>query len=164
MTMPGAAAATGRPRLQFKLRTLMLAMTLAAVGLGWTASRARERQQAASLVASWGGSVQYRATEGSFAGWIRDRLGRDYIDDVTAVYVAGGRISDDDLAVLARFTRLETLSLVSTPLTDGCLRHLRVLRSLDTLDLRFTQIAPAGIESLRADLPQTKIYGKSDIE
>lgn len=68
------------------------------------------------------------------------------------------RLGDAGLATLAAIPSLETLTYSETILTyDGSLKHLKELKSLKSLKLEKTEIAPADLEKLQADLPGVKI-------
>ena len=91
-------------------------------------------------------------------------LGRDFFEDVTAVYWAGAAIGDQDLENLRHFPRLSTVSLASTSITDEGLTPLAACRRLEFVDLRFTQVTVAGIEGLRQALPRAKVLRLNDAE
>lgn len=64
---------------------------------------------------------------------------------------------DDDLAALAKLTRLEKVYLGRST-TDAGLVHLRGLTSLRSLDMQNTQITDAGLESLSGLTGLVQIY------
>ncbi|HVC94594.1 MAG TPA: hypothetical protein VND64_12925, partial [Pirellulales bacterium] len=73
-------------------------------------------------------------------------------------------IVDADLDCLTELPSLETANLASTPLTDVGLKWLHGLKRLRHIDVRFTQVSDEGVKSLRAALPNAKIYRLSDLE
>ena len=65
---------------------------------------------------------------------------------------------DDDLAELARLEDLEELGLATNLLiTDAGLVHLRKLTKLQHIDLRWTEVTPAGRKRLQQALPELRI-------
>jgi len=58
------------------------------------------------------------------------------------------KVTDDDLACIARFTRLENLYLRHMPISDAGLKHLRDLRHIRQLYLSFTDITDDSAEIL----------------
>jgi hypothetical protein len=106
--------------------------------------------------------------------------------DATVVFDTGevvtrGHFTDEILPSVARFTRLEELSLNGadvtddgllslqglielrrlylsrTRVTDAGLGYLKGLRSLRTIDLRGTRVTPAGLRTLQRVLPRAQI-------
>ena len=66
-------------------------------------------------------------------------------------------MTDDGLAQLAKFSRLQTLILDGTQVTDAGLTHLRELTTLWRLDVKGTQVTYAGAAELRSILPNLTI-------
>ena len=154
-------------RVQFSLRTLLALAAVCSLSLGWQADRAFRQKRAATAVVARGGRVAYGVEVNSRSPRIDAAmrwLGRDFFEDVTAVYWAGAAIDDKDLENLRHFRRLSTVSLASTPITDEGLKLLAACPQLDFVDLRFTQITAAGIEGLRLALPRAKVLRLSDAE
>jgi hypothetical protein len=61
------------------------------------------------------------------------------------------------LAHLAALTRLRSLRLDRTLITDGGLGYLRRLRSLRNLEIWNTRVTEARIAALRNDMPEVAI-------
>ena len=80
---------------------------------------------------------------------IGGRLQVDREGHVTAVRLSGTKVTDQELANLRHFHRLQMLRLRRTKVTDDGLAHLRDLRQLISLDLDETWITDAGLEHLR---------------
>ena len=152
--------------MQFSLRTLLLATTVAVVALGYCAERAHRQHAAALAIERLRGSLRYNdSLSGSSARrWLAGWLGRDMIASVDAVYLGGTAASDADLACLEKLPGLRELVLTSSAISDAGLEQLRELRQLESLDVRFTAVSDAGVEKLRRALPRTKILSKSDID
>jgi hypothetical protein len=151
--------------MKYSLRTLLLAMTALVLGLGWEAERIHRQRAAKDIIYRANGAVEY---EDAFSPTVTKHLwswlGRDAVENVTAVYFGGTSVSDDDLACLRHLPRLRVLVLTSSTVSDAGLPHLYNLPNLETVDLRFTAVTELGVEQLRRALPQAKILSKSDID
>ncbi|OYV81227.1 MAG: hypothetical protein B7Z73_18320 [Planctomycetia bacterium 21-64-5] len=152
--------------MQFSLRTLLLATTVAVVALGYCAERAHRQHAAAMAIERLHGSLRYNdawnrsPVRQLISGW----LGKDMMASVVAVYLGGTAARDADLACLEELPGLRELVLTSSAVSDAGLEQLRELRQLESLDVRFTAVSEAGVEKLRRALPRTKILSKSDID
>lgn len=177
------SAAHKRPWLQFSLRTLLAAMLVVAIVLGWFVNRVRTQQIAVSKIISYGGQINYdyqfdadgklrRDRFGNYLHgleppgprWLRERLGDDYFRSPVKVYLEideGVGFEDRDLAALAGalelLPTLKALSLKGSPITDAGLEHLRGLSQLQELDCQWTKVTDGGIESLQQHLPECRI-------
>jgi hypothetical protein len=155
--------------MQFRLRTLLAAVTIACLALGIKSDQAYRQHQAAAAVVAAGGRVGY-VQDGQSHGDLstpvarRMGLGRDFLDHVSSVYWAGAPIKDADLDILRNFPRLSTLSLVSSPITDDGLKRLAACPRLELVDVRFTRVTEEGVGDLRRALPRAKILWLSDVE
>jgi hypothetical protein len=58
---------------------------------------------------------------------------------------------------LKKLTNLRTLKMRETKLTDADLKELAAFPKLESINLHGSGIAEAGVEALRAKLPQAKI-------
>lgn len=146
------------PRLQFTLRSLLLAVTgatlyFAAVG----ESRLRQRNSAARIeklggTYAWGGR-SINDVEGS---WNR-REGR--ANRLTFLWISGmwpienvdlsmTRCGDNDLRLLQGLPQTESLFLDSTPITDRGVKWIATLPRLRVLSIIETEISDAGISEL----------------
>jgi Leucine rich repeat len=66
-----------------------------------------------------------------------------------------GHLADEDLAVLKRMPRLESLNLNETPITGGALEYDGQCQNLQSLELHHTAIGNLGLRAL-AGLPKLK--------
>jgi len=145
------ATTSGRPnrrRLQYRLRTLLLAMTLAGVALGsWLAyvRPYRVQARAAEKLRALGAKVETRP---GAPGWLCRLFGEEHFLDVVAVQLEHCRFKADDLAALEDLPRLERLYLAATDLDDKGLSHLRRLKRLKRLSLWKTRVTDKGAEHL----------------
>ena len=67
-------------------------------------------------------------------------------------------VSDDDLAFLASFPKVEKLILSNTRITDQGLEHIRYCKSLTHLQISDTQITKAGYMRFRKRYPELRFY------
>ena len=86
-----------------------------------------------------------------------DRPGRPVIE----IALGGTAASDADLARLACFPELETLSLFDSDIGDAGVANLKPLVQLQTLYLGRTKISDAGLDAL-AGMQRLKTLGLSD--
>ncbi|HEV3339105.1 MAG TPA: hypothetical protein VG125_02075 [Pirellulales bacterium] len=128
----GRASAAGpiRRRLQLRLRTLLLAITLLAIWLGITVERARTQREAVTTIMELGGSVRYKHEQdehGSWdaeavppgPAWLRRWIGDEYFETPFEVYTQSSSDSDACVAAVARLTGLEGLHVDSMAMDEG---------------------------------------------
>jgi len=126
----------GRSTLQFRLRTLLLALVVLSLPLGWLGmvlQLAREERLILRRLERWDPSVEYRT----------GLMGR-YVTRLSLRNRSDSAI-DGALAHLKDFTRLELLDLAHTRVTDAGLSHLRGISALKQLQLRGTGITDSGL-------------------
>jgi hypothetical protein len=169
---------SGRLRwYQYRLRTLLIIMTLLAVWMAWISHCARQQQTAVEKIHALGGNVSYdiQKINGQYfafdyhaippgPAWLRKFIGEDYFQNVVYVELGKTHDTDDDLAILQNLPDLEGLALNDTNITGNSLVHLEGLKKLEILILEKTMIDDSGlahlkdITSLRGlDLNDTKI-------
>lgn len=171
---------TPRRWLQFRLRTLLLLVTLVAAALGWRmhvwrTEQAQQRQAVAKLkVLGASTSVTFDTHAEAIA--LQGRKADNVIyfnspqttdDDLKVLenapltrglYLAGTQISDAGLFHLRDLKQLKELDLKKNKrITDAGLVHLEGLKDLDLLILIGTGVTPAGVKKLKQKLPNTKI-------
>ncbi len=155
---------TLKPRLrwfQYSLRTLLLVMLLASIGMSWVAvrmQRARKQKAAVEAIKKLGGFVFYdyefdqsgilqdRTPPGP--AWLGDFLGEDFLAAILAVRLAGTQVNDAGVRNLRGLTQLQQLYLWDSQITDAGLEHLKGMTKLQTLDLSGTRVTDAGLEHL----------------
>jgi hypothetical protein len=148
---------------QFSLRTLLVLMFLAAIGMSWFAVKlhqARWQREAVEAIGKAGGRVTYgfqitedglpvRAPQLPGPAWLRKLLGDDLFVDVVEVQAYGFRgFGDAELEHVEGLKKLRCIYLSETQVTDAGLEHLRDLTRLAVLYLEETQITDAGLERL----------------
>jgi hypothetical protein len=113
-------------------------------GLGWIVHRAHEQRAAVAALKSSIGTIQYdwqfkdgrRIQNGKpwEPRWLVDLLGVDYFHDVTMISFSDG-LTDADMACLGKLTRIDTLALNPSNVSDVGLTHLSRLTSLRWLSI-----------------------------
>ena len=145
-----------RPRIQFRLRTLSIAVLVLSVPLQWFAmrmQRARMQREAIVAIKRLGGTAYYEwefksgGTKPSSTWW-RNVLGHDYFDKVVLVRFANAQIGDTDLEHVKNLPDLESLFLGDTEVSDAGLEYLERLTSLEYIELTNTHITDAGMPHL----------------
>lgn len=139
-------------RLQFGLKTLMLAVTVCAIFCSWMAVERRHyRQQdrAVKQVEECGAVV--RRLSGKSA-WVKMLVGEEYYYHPTVVMFVGPKLAslrDDDLKSLEGMTSLECIVASGPAITDDGLKYLRGLDRLTGLTIHDTAITDDGLKYLR---------------
>jgi len=159
-----------RRRLQFGLRTLLLAVAVCAAACSWFAVRKhRASQQRAAIEAlgdrAWvvydyqldADGLHIEGAEPPGPAWLRNLLGDDFFADAEVVW-SSTDFDDDDLAHLAGLARLRRLQLARSRVTDEGLAHLKSLPELENLSLSSTRITDAGLVHLK-QLPKLEALG-----
>ena len=132
---------------QYRLRSLLVLMTLSAFFCSWHAwemRNAAERRSAIEKVIELGWDVRYY--EAGFVNpnapgepprwywWLRKVHGDEYLGN--CLWVEARQLTDAELVHLKVLTKLEYLDLQGSHLTDAGLVHLKGLPKLESLDLR----------------------------
>jgi hypothetical protein len=178
-----------RRSFQFSLRTLIVVMLLASIGMSWIAvnvQRAQRRRNAVEAIVGAGGYVTYEydnrgEPEPPEPVWLRNMLGDDFFaavntisfatrsgvehlvafPELKALILSGTRVTDADLEYVNGLTELRGLLLEGTSVTDVGLEHVKGLTQLRELDLSSTQVTDAGLEHLKrfSNLRQLNLDG-----
>ncbi|MCH7728113.1 MAG: hypothetical protein IH991_16790, partial [Planctomycetes bacterium] len=137
-----AHAKPKRRFLRFRMRTVLLAMTVLCFLLAWIAlkaDRARKQRRVVDWVRQLGGQVTYDTDDddvpdpfgsGPFAkdeGWLRENFGVDFFDNVVAVTLEGEDFAD--ISKLAALRDVRDLCLTGTSVSN-----LSVLAGMSHLD------------------------------
>ena len=140
-------------RLQFRLRTLLLAVLVLSVVMSWLAvhiNRARRQRAAVKHIEQLG-------------GWTDDwpslwelLLGRDAAPVVQAS-LNDTSADDNALGHVCNLYYLADLDLCGTKVTDAGLQRLASLRYLEHVCLEDTLVTPEGIRSFQEAKPRCRI-------
>jgi hypothetical protein len=80
------------------------------------------------------------------------------LSKVESLYLEGSSLTDQDLLALAGARRLAYLNVANTKITDDSVSAIADLKSLKTLDVG-SNLSAAGVEKLRKRRPDIKIHG-----
>ncbi len=169
-----AVALLFRWRFQYSLRSLLLVMLLASIGMSWFAvkmQRASRQREAVEAIKELGGSVNYDwdYSDPPVPACVRNVFGEDFLATAVDVFFPyDGSLTDADLGHLEVLTKLRALSLGGTlpilggiPLpahryqyhrkqvTNAGMKHLRRLMKLEVLDLAKIEITDTALEHLK---------------
>jgi len=169
---------------QYRLRTLVVLMLLASIGMSWVAVRMeRARRQQAALAELGKSGPMLWITEGAAPrglAWLESVLGEGFftrvielrivhrkttdadlerlrgLRDLRLLFLDSPGISDAGLAHLEGLPRLQTLWLYGAPITDAGLEHLTRVPRLERLALRDTRVTKDGVERFRGSHPSCR--------
>jgi hypothetical protein len=160
------AVPTARRRFRLSVRATMAVVLAIAVGLGWYLHTVRTQQAAVRAIKEAGGSVSYDWEWGNYdpnisstmgksraPKWLSDRLGVDYVANVTHASLVPGRgnkrkADDQTLESVGRLSHLESLWLNGTAVTDAGMVHLKGMSRLSDLTLGAVGVTDAGLAQL----------------
>lgn len=159
---PIAAGKPCRRWFQYSLRSLMVLVLLAGIGMTWLVAiknRAERQKMAVETILKGGGFVVYdfqmqilpsgasnytdNATPPGPA-WLRKVLGDDFFTNVVGARI----VTEAGLDQIELLSRLQKLELNGVMITDSRLEQLKQAIQLDALTLDNTNIADAGLEKL----------------
>ena len=138
-----------RRRFQYSLRTLLLVMTLACIGMSLVGTRLQKawrQKQVVNEIKKLGGLVEYKVRIGGPL-WLRSLRTEDFFTDV--FFVAFSSVSDADLEHLERLPQLTQVNLQGSKVTDVGMEHLKGLTQLQDLNLSGTQVTDTGLGCLK---------------
>ena len=160
VTMPaGPASRPWRRYLRLSVRGLIVLVLVIGVWLGWIVRSARIQREAVAAITRAGGHVSYdwEWRNGRYFAepkpwapqWLVDRVGVDLFGHVVAASPSQARgQAIRRLAHVGRFTRLESLSIYSSSVTDQGLAHFEGLTRLSEINLCNTQVTDDGLKHL----------------
>ena len=138
---------------RFNLRTLLIAVVLLSLPLGWLTMKMRQAERQRRVVETIreaGGEVSYgyqvRGLESPAPAWLVGLMGVDFFSDLSQIDFNG--CTKPDAEHLNGLTSLRFVDLGDTQVTDAGLEHLKGLTSLRFLDLADTQVSDAGLQHL----------------
>ena len=157
-----------RPRrfLQFSLRSLLVFVLLASIGMSWLGvklERARRQREAVEAVVKAGGWVYYDyefhdddVGEEFVPKWARELFGDDFFFDVVGVGMFFQDFGDDEATCLKELTGLEGGHFGFSQITDAGLENIEKLADLKGLSLEIRGITDAGLKHLEG---MTNLFG-----
>lgn len=171
------ASTLRRRRFQYRVRTLMLLILVASIGMSWfavTLRRATRQRDAVKTIVRLGGFVTYDYMidhagnqrpnpQGPAPEWLRRMLGDDFFARVVAVNLDSTEVTDADLECLKPLSHLRRVNLFNTRITDAGLKHLKPLPRLQRLELGGTQVTDAGLEHLKGLTELQSVYGGNGV-
>lgn len=140
---------------QYRLRTLLVFVLLASIGLSWFGvklNQARKQREAVGAIEEFGGGVERKGTAPNGLGWLQRVFGDDFFKSVVHVELSRPREFNrhvGDLTYLKGLTDLQGLDLTDTQVSDAGMEHLKGLTKLHILGLGGTQVSDAGLEHLK---------------
>jgi hypothetical protein len=131
---------------QYRLRTLLIIMTVFAAWMAWVSHHARQQKLAVAKIRAIHGKIiyDYQKTKGKNwdtidrkalppnPKWLRDWVGEDYFQTVVQIDLSQTSASDNDLAILKNIPNLESLTLNSKISSKG-LSYLQDMKNLKGL-------------------------------
>jgi hypothetical protein len=163
LSKASAALKPKRRWFQYRLRTLLLLMTVVAVWMGFWADRARRQEQAVNKVQELGGHLAFAFqfdSQGNWKknpkpkapAWVRNAIGEHYFLSVTILnFDEGSDPTDEDLTVLRDLPDLRELTLMNgRRITDQGLMNISELKQLRVLALNGTGITGSGLRHIRS--------------
>lgn len=161
--------------MRYGLRTLLIATTVLGIALGWVGNvlvHVRSQRKAVAKISELGGKCAYENLLSDRDSELWVKFLRRVVDDDTFAHVVAvsfefdehSEVSDNDLAAIASFPRLQSVDLCGSRLTDNGLRHLESLSQLKRLTLYETRITAIGLSASRiADRLDTLSVGGSTV-
>lgn len=146
--------------LQYRLRTVLIVMTVVAVALAWWSHSARRQRDAVAALRKIGADIEYDRSlpwigdksepnlPPCWPQWLLKRMGEDYFARVHSIQLARTQVTDGDLAHLQQLGTVRGLFLFETRIGDGGLQHIKYLRSLEVLNLESTNVTDAGLAQI----------------
>jgi hypothetical protein len=152
------------PRVQFTLRTLLLAALVASAASGWLGIRLRRagpQKEALDKLDSFGPHVVW--TDGyvrllSFTAspakpGDEDLEALEALTDLRYLHLNGSNVTDAGMVHLGNLRKLEHLLLTGTQITDAGLVHLHGLTNLKHVNVANTRVTGQGVADLREAVP-----------
>jgi hypothetical protein len=148
------AALVFRQRFQFGIRSLLLVL-IVALPCSWLAvemKRAKDQREAVAAIKKLGGCVAYSWGYQPEPAWLWSCLVDNFFAEAADSLGFDTRVTDEELAHIARLTELQRLWLDGTRVTDAGLVHLAGLPQLQVLSLSQTRVTGAGVAKLKKAL------------
>jgi hypothetical protein len=149
--------------LQFSLRTLVLAITLVCIWLGFTANQAKRQKRAVEALRATGATILYDYQVNEYGGhdlskpsppppgpdWLRNLIGLDYFATAARVDLhPQDDITDETFDSLANLPHLRCVSVVGLGVTDARIARLGGLNELQAVTVMNSSVTDGGWEFL----------------
>jgi len=142
-----------RRLFRFRVSTLLILMTVCAIGMGYISNKARQQQKVVELIEHLHGYCRYQhelnRTAPPGPEWLRKLLGDHYFFSVGFVGLGSTKASDETLVKLKDLKNVTHLVLCNTNITDVGMAHLRYLTNISLLTIEGTQVTDAGLMHIR---------------
>jgi internalin A len=158
---PDRSPRSWRRFLRFGVRGLIVLVFVIGAGLGWIVREARSQREAVAAIKNAGGTVIYdwefnngKPLPGGkpwAPKWLVNLVGIDYFGHVTAAVAhdLSAVTSDEVIAHVGLLTRIESLILHHSAISDAGLVHLKGLINLSTLWVDSTLVTDTGLVHLK---------------
>ena len=138
-----------RRLLQFRLRGVLIAITLCALAFTWARHRLESYRRQHEIFAAISSRAIYIGTIPGSPAWLRPFADSTTFSDIGHLSFQGQHpFTDAEMETLSHLPRLHRLSLHGTRITNAGLKHLSNLQELDTLSLKSTEISDEGLVHL----------------
>lgn len=152
-----------RFRARVSLRTLLIVISVLAVGLAYVGRRiamSRTQHIAVQKLVDLGAKATYsretRLNEDYFETedgwylptWLHDLLGAGFFTDLREISFAGSEVEDHHLALLQDIRHLEAISLRGPDITAAGIARMPVVHGVEYLDMDSRQVTPESLERL----------------
>lgn len=162
-----------RPRLQFRLKWLLILIAVLSAPLSWLGWKLEEkrrerwavaeiRRMASVVLDNYDLRTRFE-DEPPGPVCLRRLLGDDFFVHVEIVMLKPGSAPADDALIYLQYcAQLRDLDLTGCKVTDSALVQLRQLCALEYLDVTDTKLSADGIAALQQALPNCKIQRRSN--
>ncbi len=140
---------------RFRLRTLLVLLTLFCLWLGWYMVQVHTQRRVVAVLAKYNAEIRYGAfyvyppwtqiLPRSLRGWLNVTLPSNDLRRVSQVTIQSANLKEYDLAVLADLPYLTYLSLSGPAATDASLEHVKNLKQLRCLKLMDSNVSDEGL-------------------
>ena len=146
--------------IRFRLRTLLLFVTLACLYLGYETMKVRSELPQEKLVQDLRQEVgppmrTSHTKRWSIVSWLI--TGKSTYWYPIGVEIYGGQATDESIALLQQLSCLRKLKISGDNVTDAGIENIIHLTNLQEMDLTETTISSSGIERLQRALPNCQV-------
>ena len=135
--------------LRFRLRTVIIIVTVFAIGAGLIQRRANQRMQATRMIQELGGQIVYDKSDRRtiLRTALRWMYGEAFAP-VSAIRLSDTNANDDAVHALRAFPELQNISLRESMVSDQGIGELATLRNLTTIELNGTAAGDSCLAAL----------------